>query len=280
MARRQRKYHAKSNKGKRNEVFAHNVIADLEKRAREFKKEAQEREKRRNKQEAQRVRDVKKRRDQLARESQKQKKQQEKLVKTQRANEERFQKFILKAELQCAKYGVDPVCAKSIAKEAFEKGVSLNQIGTLVIKDKENEWNLLAPKIHQNIYCDRVRKVIRNLVDDNLLHNYYIPELFSVIVDRHIELPQIKDSKILISYIEKSKKRFKYEANIKILCDKAVEKGLVLERLSNAFLECFKKSEEIKLSDFSDSQCYRLYKKVSIEKVTEVEEKLSAYLRS
>jgi len=279
MAKRQRNYHAKSNKGKGWEVFAHNVGSDIEKHYRDSQKAREKASREIAKDRAKKEKEADKRRQQLARESNNREKERQKQLKAQIVANKRFQKFVQKAESQCEKYGVDVVCARAIAKAAYNKGVSLNQVGTLVIKDKENEWNALAPEIHKKNYRSHVEHILQDYINQEIIHHYYLEELFSTIVENHIDPTDLEKTDLLSLYIHKSKNRFVYEENIKKLCEKAVEKGHVLEILLKHYYECFQKSPEIKLANFADSECYKIYKKVSEDAINKVNEQLEKYLK-
>ena len=168
MARRRKKYFAKSNKGKAGQVFVNNVIAGMQKSARDSAKQrerqrasAQRRReadrkrqaraslKERERQQRAHQRAVEKQNKERLREQMRNAKERERAEKKRLKEEERFKKFVARATIVCEKNGIDPICINEIVNEAYEAGCTITQVSTVIVKGREDRWHARAKELHE-----------------------------------------------------------------------------------------------------------------------------------
>jgi hypothetical protein len=146
MARRRKKYLAKSNKGKAVSVFINNCIADSQKAAKEREKANKRRDRERKRRE----------RDDAKREKEK-----ERVRKKQIKDEEKHNKYIARATLICQKHGIDEICCEEIVSGAYGADVTVAKIYKVIVEGREVHWKKRSVALLDQRYMSSVRHVCR-----------------------------------------------------------------------------------------------------------------------
>lgn len=198
MPPRKKSYNAASNKGKLFNVFVHNWLVDREKERDDKKTKLENEKKIKN---AERLKKIKSKSERLKKIQIETAKEEKKLL----ADLEKTQKFLVRAEIECQKAGLDPESYKLVAREAIQAGVSVNQIGSVIIKNREQYWRDKTDEKKKQTYIGNVHKTLNLFINEKKIFSRFKDEVISEILSEQIEIESIPFSEIIEKYTLKSR---------------------------------------------------------------------------